>query len=232
MNGPLLAALRLLWITDGRGDAARLLRLCEQALRGGLRAVQLREPGLSARALWTLAGELQPMLAACGGCLFVNDRLDVVAAGTADGAQVGHRSLPVAAARRALGPGRLLGASVHADDDVAAAARDGADFALLAPVWPTASKPGAAGLGVDSAARITALAPLPVLWLGGVTAARAAELDGLSPAQRPVGIAVRSAIGDAAEPAAAVRGLLAAFAPRLRTATGASAGDQPNRPET
>lgn len=205
----------LLWVSDGHGDVARLEHVVAAAVAAGLRWVQLREPGWSARQLADACARLRPVLRAVGGVLLANDRVDVAAAGVCDGAQVGHRSLPVATARRVLGPGPWLGASCHDASELAAAAVGGADFALLAPVWPTASKPGHTGLGVATAGELTAAAPLPVLWLGGVTAARLAAVRQLPPGQRPRGFAVRGAIGDASDPATATGALLQAIAAAL-----------------
>ena len=207
----------LLWISDGRGDVDRLTAIVAAAVGAGLRAVQLREPVWSARQLAEACGRVQPLLAAVGGLLFVNDRVDVAAMGCCDGVQVGHRSVPVAAARRALGPQPWLGASCHGAEELAAAAAGGADFALLSPIWPTASKPGHPGLGLAAAGALTAAAALPIVWLGGVTASRIATVRALPQAQRPVGFAVLGAIGSAADPAAATAALVQAVDAALAT---------------
>jgi thiamine-phosphate pyrophosphorylase len=204
--------LRVLLVTDGRADAARLERLVAAALEGGVRALQLRERRLDARALAELCDRLLPRCEAAGALLFVNDRVDVAAAGLAHGAQVGRRSLPAAAARAALPRPRLLGVSVHSREETDAAGAAGADFALLAPVWPTASKPDASPLGPERAAAWTAAAALPLLWLGGVTAARAESIALLPAAQRPLGVAVLGAICAAGDPARAARDLVRAAA--------------------
>jgi len=160
---------------------------------------------------------MRPLFARVGGALLVNDRVDVAASGCCDGAQVGHRSLQVAEARRVLGAAPWLGASCHDAEELAVAAAGGADFALLSPVWPTASKPGNPALDVAAAGALTAAARLPVHWLGGVTAARIAATQALPRSQRPAGFAVLGAIGAAADPAAVtaelVRSVAAALAP-------------------
>lgn len=203
--------LRLMLITDGVGDPERVDRIVAAAVDGGVRCVQLREPRWTARALCKACERLTPRLDAVGGLLLVNDRVDVAAARAAHGAQVGHRSLPPELAREVLGPRAVLGYSAHDQDELALAARAGCDFALLSPVWPTTSKPGKAFLGPARAARLTAAAELPVLWLGGVDERTARELAALPAAGRPVGIAVRSALTDADDPAATARRLLAAL---------------------
>jgi thiamine-phosphate pyrophosphorylase len=215
------ALLRLVVISDGHGDLTRLERVLAAAVAGGARCVQLREPQWSARQYLLACERLQPLLARVQGLLLVNDRLDVVAARLAHGAQIGHRSLPPALARAVVGPTAVLGYSAHDADELALAAAGGCDFALLSPVWATTSKPGLPHLGVARAARLTAAAQLPVVWLGGIGLPQAAAVAAVEPAQRPVGVAVRSAVMVASDPGAACQGLLAAL----------TAG-QPNRPET
>lgn len=207
-----LAALRLLVITDGQGCAARLEQQIREILAGGICAVQLREPGLSARALGALCDRLRPWFDAAGGLLLVNDRVDVAAA-CAHGAQVGHRSLAPAQARRLLLAGQVLGSSAHDERELAAARAAHCDFALLSPVFATASKPGAVPLGQERAAALTAAAGLPVVWLGGLDAVRIAALRFAT--VRPIGFAVRGAVAAARDVAAQSRALVEAGARAL-----------------
>ncbi len=204
--------LRLILITDGAGDLARIEAVVTAALRGGCRCVQLRERTWSARQHAAACERLQPLLDAAGGLLLVNDRVDVASAGLAHGAQVGHRSLAPAAARQALPRPALLGSSTHDARELDGAAAAGCDFALLAPVWDSSSKPGRAGMGVVAAGALTAASALPVIWLGGVSAARVGALRALPPSQQPAGLAAMSAMMAADDPEAATRELLAALA--------------------
>jgi thiamine-phosphate pyrophosphorylase len=204
--------LRLILITDGVGDVARMVEVVDAAIAGGLRCVQVREPGWTARQTAKACEALRPRLDAADALLLVNDRVELAACGLAHGAQVGHRSLPPDLARRAVGEGALLGYSAHDRAQLDEASDAGCTFALLAPVWETASKPDAAPLGVARAATLTRDARLPVLWLGGVDEARLRTL-GEAPLQtRPNGFAAMGAIMRAADPAAATRRLLAAQA--------------------
>lgn len=165
-------------ITDRRqppgGD---LVGAVHAALRGGVRAVQLREKDLSARELLPLARELRELTRTFGAKLLINDRIDVALATEADGVHLGGHSLPVAEARTLLGPNRLIGVSTHHQEEISRAARAGADFVTFGPVWFTPSKaPYGAPVGPDALREACADAPLPVFALGGVTAARIPEL--------------------------------------------------------
>ncbi|MBL8732520.1 MAG: thiamine phosphate synthase [Planctomycetes bacterium] len=210
--------LRLVLITDGMGDPRRLEAIVEAAVAGGVRCVQVREPKWSARAIMLACERLAPVLEAARGMLLVNDRLDVAAARGAHGAQIGHRSLPPELARLVIGPDAPLGFSAHDLEELDLAAAGDCDFALLSPVWPTTSKPGAPHLGEVLAAQLTARAQLPVVWLGGIDAERTRQLAAIPVAGRPVGVAVRSAIMAAPDPMAAAAELLAAWPSPTRPA--------------
>ncbi|MDX9710680.1 MAG: thiamine phosphate synthase [Trichloromonas sp.] len=165
-------------ITDRRqvpgGD---LVSSVQGALRGGVRAVQLREKDLSARELLPLARALRTLTREFGAKLLINDRIDVALAAEADGVHLGGHSLPVAEARALLGPTKLIGLSTHHQEDISRAARDGADFVTFGPVYFTPSKaPYGAPVGLDALRQACADAPLPVFALGGVNAGRIPEL--------------------------------------------------------
>ena len=165
-------------ITDRRqvpgGD---LLSAVRRALRGGVRAVQLREKDLCARELLPLAREMRTLTSEFGARLLINDRLDVALAAGADGVHLGGASLPVAEARAILGPKILIGVSTHHQEEISLAARDGADFVTFGPVYFTASKaPYGPPVGLDALGEACADAPLPVFALGGVNTACLPEL--------------------------------------------------------
>lgn len=211
-RGALLARARggVMLVTDGRGEADRLRALVAAALRGGVRAVQLREPTMSARGLAALCAALLPGIDEVGALLMVNDRADIAAAGLAHGVQLGYRSLSPVAARRFLPATALIGCSAHDQDAVGAASAAGADFVTLSPVFPTACKPGAAAMGPQRAAAIAAAAAIPVVWLGGVGGATVAQVAPYC----PFAVAAMAALCDAADPSAAAAELIGA----LRTA--------------
>lgn len=206
-----ISSLRLLFITEGLGKPEWILRIVEQAVAAGLRAVQLRERDLTASQLRELGMRLRPLLDDVGGTLFLNDRIDVVLAGHAHGVQLGHHSLPVAEARRIAARKLVLGSSTHDAAQLEEAAASGADFALLSPVHATGSKPGAKPLGVARAAELTRNARLPVVWLGGFDHRHIAGIRDVEADSKPIGVAVRGAIAKARDPAAATARLLDAL---------------------
>ena len=118
---------RLYLITDRMQTAGRLLpAVVADALRGGLRAVQLREKDLTAGQLYYLAVELRQITREYGAKLLINDRIDVALAVAADGVHLGKASLPVPEARHILGHERLIGYSAHSVEEAVQAQQGGA----------------------------------------------------------------------------------------------------------
>lgn len=172
-------ASRLLLVTDRQQTRGRpLLDVLTSALAAGVHAVQLRERDLSSRELLRLAQEVQRLTTAAGAQLLINDRADV--AMTLDGVGVHLRanSLPVAATRKLLGGQRLIGVSTHSVEEVARAESEGADYIVLGPIYETPSKMVyGAPLGVRALEEACRRVRVPVIGIGGVTAARVEEMQ-------------------------------------------------------
>lgn len=201
----ILIDFRLYFVTDRRQTSGRpLIDVVHAALDGGLRAVQLREKDLDGGALYRLAADLRKLTNSYQARLLINDRLDVALAVEADGVHLGQTSFPVGEARRLLGAEKLIGVSVHSQEEIAAAA--GADFLVFGPVYFTPSKAVyGEPQGLVRLRQAVADSSVPVLAIGGIQAERAAEVL----ATGAHGIAVISALSAAPDPAQAARNLLA-----------------------
>lgn len=168
-------------------------------------AVHLREKELGGRALLQLALALRRACDLTGQLLLVNDRLDVALAARADGVHLPSAGVPVAEARRLLGPAAWIGRSCHSLADVERARDEGASYATFSPIFDTPSKREyGAPLGVEALRDAVALA-LPLVALGGITPANAPEVRAAGAA----GVAVIRAWLAGDDPAGAVRALLA-----------------------
>jgi len=153
---------------ERRDDA--LLERIGAAFQAGVDWVQVREKSMPARALWALVERAARLPEKGAGRLLVNERLDVALAGGADGVHLPADSLPSGAVRRAMPRDFLVGVSCHTVEEVEAAAREGATFAVFGPIFATPDK--RPPLGVDLLRQACGrVAPLrfPVLALGGVT---------------------------------------------------------------
>lgn len=199
---------RLYLVTDRQATGGRpLTGVLEACLGAGLRAVQLREKDLAAGELVCLAAGLRELTARHGARLLVNDRVDVALAAGADGVHLPSSGLPPRLARALVGPDRLVGVSAHSAAEVEAAGEAGADFAVFGPVYDTpAKRPFGPPQGLGALAAVCRVSRIPVLAIGGVTAARVAELRDAGAA----GVAAIRALLEAANPAAVTREMLAA----------------------
>jgi thiamine-phosphate pyrophosphorylase len=144
-----------------------------------------------------------------GGRVMINDRVDLALALGADGVHLRADSLPVAVARRLLGADRLIGVSAHSTDEVARAESDGADFAVLGPIYETPSKRAyGPPIGLRPIEEARRRCRIPVFAIGGITVARVAEVRRAG----AYGVAAVSAILSAASVEAAIRQFLDALA--------------------
>jgi thiamine-phosphate pyrophosphorylase len=194
-------------ITDRKGCAGRpLLTVVEEALKGGVKAVQLREKDLPGRDLYEAAQEMRELTLGYGAKLFINDRVDIALAVEADGVHLGERSIPVPQARRLLGADKLIGVSCHCREGASAAQDMGADFITYGPVFYTPSKATyGPPVGLDSLQEVTSIVRLPVFAIGGINSSSAREVVSAG----VHGIALISAILAADDPRKETETLLA-----------------------
>jgi thiamine-phosphate pyrophosphorylase len=177
---------RVVLVTDlGAIDEAALLERLDgaEALAPATRAelaVELRDPELSGRALVQLGERLRERTRALGAAFVVNDRLDLALALDADGVHLGRRSVSISDAR-ALAGARWISVACHDVDDVVRAAKEGADAALLSPIFATPGKGPALGTCALRAAREALARAHLGIWLvalGGVDVERALSCFG------------------------------------------------------
>ncbi|MFQ5926389.1 MAG: thiamine phosphate synthase [Terriglobia bacterium] len=188
------------------GLAADPLPVIAAAIRAGIDLIQIRERDLAARDLLSLVERAVALAANTATRILVNDRLDVAqVAGV--GLHLPAHSFPVAAVRAKAGRDLLLGASTHNLDELRAAERGRADFSVFGPIFETASKrgyPEASGpLGLAKLAEAVRAVRIPVLALGGITLANAADCLRAGAA----GVAAISLFQTSADIAATVREL-------------------------
>ena len=143
--------------------------MLEQALEGGVKAIQLREKDLGGKALFHLAEKTRELCDRYDALLLINDRIDVALAVDAAGVQLSKTSLPISAARALLGAQKLIGASTHSLDEARQAQSSGVDFVLFGPVYFTTSKASfGAPQGLDALKKIVANLRVPVYAIGGI----------------------------------------------------------------
>ena len=202
-----LPAPPLLVITDRRLAAGPLDAVVAAALRGGCRWLSLREKDLTHDERVALLETVLALARPYGARVTVHGDVDAARTAGADGVHL-PAGAPVASARQLLGEATLVGASAHTIGEAAAAAQAGADYVTLSPIFPSASKPGyGPPLGRAALAEAARALPVPVVALGGITAANATDCL----AAGALGVAVLGAVMAAADPEAATARLVAAL---------------------
>jgi thiamine-phosphate pyrophosphorylase len=160
---------------------------------GVIGMVQLREKDLSDAAFVERARALATLARRAGALLVLNDRVHLLRDVDADGVHVGEDDLSPRAARDAVGPDVLVGASAHDATEVGRAADAGADYAGLGPCFPSTTKtlrrsPGGAALVASGLAG----ARIPVFPIGGITRASAGALARAGATRLAVGAGILS----------------------------------------
>lgn len=161
-------------VVPGADLLGALRRVLEHVPRGSV-WVELCGHGLSGADFLAETTALMEMAEACGARVLIQDRLDIAMATGAAGLTISARGFSVMEVRQAWsvgGPGLLLGVECHSDAEISRAARFGADFAILAPVFPSKSARFSSGspLGEAIVARARQAAPaLPIFAMGGIT---------------------------------------------------------------
>jgi len=175
---PKLIDFRLYLITDRKLLASpdALPAAVEESLKGGARAVQLREKDAGTRELLDAAYSLREITKRYKARLFINGRVDIAMAVGADGVHLGISDIPVHAARKAAGNDMLIGASAHSVAEAKRAEQEGADFVTFGPVYETPSKlQYGKPVGVQTIERVKEEVSIPVFAIGGINRERVGE---------------------------------------------------------
>lgn len=177
--------------------------LLDAALSGGCDVLQLRDHDASDDELLAAAERFRDACDRHGALFVVNDRPEIALQCGADGVHVGQDDLPVDAVRRLVGRELVIGLSTHSPEQFDAALASDADYLSVGPVWPTPTKLGRPGTGLEYVRHAAARARKPWFAIGGIDAGNIGEVVDAG-ARRVV---VVRAIRDAADPAAVARAL-------------------------
>lgn len=166
-------------ITDSAllGGSDRLVPAVAAAIAGGAALVQYRDKSADAgRRRWE-AEDLAMLCRPLGIPLIINDDVALAVAVGAGGVHLGLEDGDIAAARAALGPAAIIGATCHADLERAQAAVEaGADYVAFGRFFPSRTKPGAPPATLALLREARARLRVPLCAIGGVTPENAPEL--------------------------------------------------------
>ena len=189
----------------------RPVEVCRLALAGGATAIQWRD---KTRDKGDQLADLEALLALCraaGAPLIVNDHVDLALAVGADGVHVGQHDLPLPLVRRLLPVDAIAGCSTNNPDEARAAEAAGASYIAVGRIFPTTSKTNTRPAELSVIERVRAAISVPLVAIGGITAANVAQVI----AAGADAAAVIAAVGEAPDVEAAARAIASGFAGRI-----------------
>jgi thiamine-phosphate pyrophosphorylase len=157
------------------------LETAQAALRGGADCLQLREKDLSDRELLARAERLVKMCHGHDALFIMNDRPDLALLCHADGVHVGQEDLPVAKARRAVGPNLIVGVSTHTKAQVAEAIEAAPDYIAVGPMFDSPTKPQDHIAGPATLAYARSMTGLPLVAIGGINDSNVGDVCSAAP---------------------------------------------------
>ena len=194
------------FITDSTNySEEEFLYRVEQALKGGVTLLQLREKDKSTREYIELAEKVHELTKKYHVPLIIDDRVDVALAIDAEGVHVGASDMPVATARKLMGENKIVGATAKTVPWAKEACEQGADYLGVGAIYPTTTKVKTVLTSTDTLRDICNAVTIPVNAIGGLNKDNIDVLKGIPVA----GICVVSAIMKADNPKAAAEELKA-----------------------
>ncbi|RPJ33108.1 MAG: thiamine phosphate synthase [Verrucomicrobiaceae bacterium] len=147
-------------------------------LEGGADLLQLRAKDHDTATIRSVAKTLIPLCHAAEVPFILNDFPELAAELGADGVHIGQDDGPLAHAREIMGPGKFIGRSTHSLDQARAALAEGFDYIGFGPLFPTPTKAGRPGIGLQDIAAMEREvgSRIPAFCIGGIKRANLTEV--------------------------------------------------------
>jgi thiamine-phosphate pyrophosphorylase len=189
----------LMFVTDDSVTDDRVFfKILEEALKGGVTTIQLREKSCSTHSFYKRALKTKTLCKAYNVPLLINDRIDIALAVDADGVHIGQTDMPYAAARALLGNTKIIGLSVSNILQATEAEKLNADYIGISPIFDTSTKKSdlAPALGIEGLKMIRPLFSKSIVCIGGIHKGNVVDIikNGAD------GVALISAISQAENP--------------------------------
>ena len=200
---------QLYFITDSTGlTEGEFLYRVEEACKGGVTLIQLREKDKTIREYISIAEKVHEITQRYDIPLIIDDRVDVALAINAEGVHVGQSDMPVDIARKLMGNDKIIGATTKTVSQAVEAYEKGADYLGVGAIYPTTTKVKTVLTSVDTLKEIVKAVPVKVNAIGGLNRDNIHVLkdSGID------GICVVSAIMKSENPRTAAEELKTAFA--------------------
>lgn len=162
-------ALKLYLVTDSVILRGRDFYKCiEDAIKGGVTMVQLREKDISGREFLERAIKLRELTKRYGVSLIINDRVDIALLCDADGVHVGQSDIGAKDVRRLVGEDKIVGVSARSVEEAKTAKEDGADYIGIGAMFATSTKLDAKSVSLETVENIKNNVDIPFVLIGGI----------------------------------------------------------------
>ena len=156
-------------VTDEKACLGKDFYGCiEEAIKGGVGIVQLREKNISTKDFYEKALKVKEICKNYGALFIINDRLDIAQAVEADGVHLGQSDMPIEKAREILKDRFLIGATARNVEEARRAELLGADYIGSGAIFGTSTKDNAKKLEMEELKKIVASVKIPVFAIGGI----------------------------------------------------------------
>lgn len=164
-----LDKLKLYLVTDKEILKDRdFYREIEQALKGGVRTVQLREKDTLGKEFLEKALKLRELTKKYNALFIVNDRVDIGILSEADGIHIGQDDIPLKEVRKIVPRKMIIGVSVSNSQEAIVAKEQGADYIGVGAVFKTNTKKDAKNTGLELLKEIKGKVKIPIVAIGGI----------------------------------------------------------------
>lgn len=162
-------ALKLYLVTDSVILRGRDFYKCiEDAIKGGVTMVQLREKDISGKEFLERAIKLRELTKRYGVSLIINDRVDIALLCDADGVHVGQSDIGAKDVRRLVGEDKIVGVSARSVEEAKTAKEDGADYIGIGAMFATSTKLDAKSVSLETVENIKNNVDIPFVLIGGI----------------------------------------------------------------
>ena len=164
-----LKTCKIYLVTDEKACLEKDFYACiEEAIKGGVKIVQLREKKISTKDFYEKALKVKEICKNYGVLFIINDRLDIAQAVGADGVHLGQSDMPIEEARKILKDKFLIGATARNIEEAKRAELLGADYIGSGAIFGTSTKDNAKKLEMEELKKIVASVKIPVFAIGGI----------------------------------------------------------------
>lgn len=155
-------------VVDREACAGKPLSLiARDCLRAGVKIIQLRDKTENINRFYHEA-LLARKIIGNKALFIINDRVDIAKLARADGLHLGQYDMPVAAARKILGPQAIIGKSCHSLAQALDAQKEGVDYISLGPIFSTPTKPNYKAVGLKLLQKVQKRLSIPIVAIGGI----------------------------------------------------------------